>query len=84
MTITPDGINELRDSYGSPDFTATGNPFRSWMEANHPDDAEATGCCEGATVEESIARGELRARYAQEWAAYLEANECDYHDPCNP
>ena len=82
MTVTPDGISDLFEAYGTPDFTHTGFPFRRWMEANHPDDADATGCCAGDTVEESTARGELRAQYAQEWAAYLEANECDYRDPC--
>ena len=82
LTVTPDGISEIREAYSFPNFLNTGAPFTRWMEANHPEDADATGCCEADTVEESVARGELRALYAQEWAVYLEANACTYLDGC--
>ncbi len=50
------------------------------MQANHPDDADKVDCCEGDTVEESVARGELRSAYADLWVAYLEANGCTHQD----
>ena len=75
ITIGPGGISELREFYGSPDFADTGIPFSAWMERTHLDDAEAAGCCAGDTVEESIARGELRARYAAEWNAHLAGDD---------
>jgi len=78
LTVTPGGISTIRENYGSPDFLVTGRPFARWMDENNPEDADATGCCEADTVAESVARGELRARYATEWAAYLEANGCTY------
>lgn len=74
MTFTPDGISDLKERYGSPDFADTGGPFNLWMEANHPEDADAAGCCEADTIEESVARGQLRAQYAKEYAAFLETN----------
>jgi hypothetical protein len=72
MILTPDGISELSQRYAGSHFQRTGNPFVAWMVANHPGDADAAGCCAGSTVEESIARGELRAAYATRWAAQLE------------
>jgi len=80
MTITPDGISDLRDWYAGSHFTVVGNPFTRWLRENHPEDAGAAGCCQGGTVEESVDRAELRAQYATEWAAYLEANGCTYAD----
>ncbi len=80
MTITPDGISDLYESFGAPDFLVTGGPFLLWMDRNHPEDADAVDCCEADTVEESIARGELRAQYAAEWAVYIKTNECTYLD----
>jgi hypothetical protein len=82
MTVTPAGIGDLSEGFGRPDFNDVGIPFADWMEANHPADAVATGCCAGDTFEESVARGELRAAYAKEWALYLEANDCTYGQRC--
>ena len=74
MTFTPDGISDLEERYSRPNFLTTGGPFTRWMEANHPGDADAAGCCEADTIEESVARGQLRAQYAKEYAAFLETN----------
>ncbi|MEA2058730.1 MAG: hypothetical protein U9O63_08415 [Actinomycetota bacterium] len=54
--------------------------FSRWMQANHPEVAIDTMFFPGDTVEESVARGELRARYAKEWAAHLDASNCTYED----
>ena len=82
MVVVPEGINDFQILFGNPDFEATGVPFHRWMEANHPEDAEMTNCCAGDTAEESVVRGELRAQYAQDWAAYLEANDCNFRLSC--
>jgi hypothetical protein len=72
MILTPQGISGLSQRYQGAHFAPTGNRFIAWMRANHPEDADAAYCCAGSTVEESIARGELRAEYAKRWAAHLE------------
>ena len=78
-------ISRLVDSFGQPDFNTVTTWFDAWMAAVHPDDAEAAGCCAGETVQESVARGELLARYAGEYAAFLAENGCDYGTQCgNP
>lgn len=82
MVVAPEGISDFNEGFGNPDFADTGLPFTAWMRSNHPEEAETTGCCEGDTAEKSVARGELRAQYTQEWAAYLKANSCGYLDRC--
>jgi hypothetical protein len=74
MTFTPNGISDLEERYSDLDLSKTDRPFSFWMEANHPEDADAAGCCEADTIEESVARGQLRAQYAKEYAAFLETN----------
>lgn len=76
FTITPEGISDLREDYSLsvPDYFDIGQPFNAWVLANFPEDADAAGCCEGETIEESVTRGELRAQYAREWAVYLADN----------
>ncbi len=73
-------IHSLSEKFGPPDYRTVNTPFNSWMQANHPDDADKVDCCAGDTVEESVARGELRSAYADLWVAYLEANGCTYKD----
>ena len=48
--------------------------FDLWMGQNHPDDKLTAGCCGWDSVEDATASGQLRARYAEQWAATLEAN----------
>ena len=81
MTIGTDGIVALSYTYGSPDFKHVGDPFDEWLAINHPD-IENFGFESFKTVEEAEASGILSARYAAEWAAYLEANGCTYLDGC--
>ncbi|MEE9534248.1 MAG: hypothetical protein V3W06_07505 [Acidimicrobiia bacterium] len=49
---------------------------------NHSDDFD-TRVSFGAwdSVAEAEQAGTLRGRYADEWAAYLDANGCTYQDP---
>ncbi len=81
MTVDASGIVALRYSYGSPDFDHVGYPFDKWMAANHPD-VENLGFGSWETVEEAEAEGIFTAKWAAEWATYLEANDCTYLDGC--
>ena len=76
FTISPDGISGLNEDYirSALDYEDIGGPFNAWVRQNFPEDADAAGCCAGETIEESVARGELRAQYAREWAVYLADN----------
>ncbi len=81
MTIGPDGIVALSYSYGSPDFNHVSNPFDRWLAVNHPE-VEDFGFGSFVTVEEAETSGTLMVQYAEEWAAYLVANDCTYLDGC--
>jgi hypothetical protein len=81
MTIGPDGIAEFLYSYGSPDFNDVGRPFELWMQANHAE-VGVESLLWGESTEDAEVSGLLRAQYAAEWAAYLEANGCTYLDGC--
>ena len=81
FTVSEDGIEDFDESYSDPLFPAN-DTFNAWMSANHPEDAVAADCCGGDTVEAARADGELRSRYADEWAAYLTENGCTYDTLC--
>ncbi len=56
-------------------------PFERWLEENHPEDISIVMCCgPWDSVAQAEQGGVLRARYADEWVAYLEANGCTYTD----
>jgi hypothetical protein len=80
--VTPDGISRYRDQFGSPDFNTVGIPFDRWMDEHHPQDAEAAAFASWDSVEEAKAIGAVVAIYAQEWATYLQENDCTYRDGC--
>ena len=68
------------------DYLHVGRPFGRWMAANQPDfaglaitDEPVGDCCELMSGTEI---GVLVVQYAQDWAAYLEANGCTYLDGC--
>ena len=75
-------ISAFSEDFGQPDYSTVNGPFNIWMRASHPEDATKVDCCGGDTVEESITRGTLRAAYADEWVAYLDANGCTYTEGC--
>jgi hypothetical protein len=83
ITLTAMGIQQADMSFGDPGFPAN-DGFNSWMSANHPQDAEAADCCGGdGSIDEARSDGELRRRYADLWAAYLEETDCTYDNiPC--
>lgn len=82
FTVTADGISRLEETIHSPDYRQLGLPFEAWLKKNHPEDAHIAGGLQPTTVEASITRGALRTQYAQEWGAYLQANDCNYLDSC--
>ena len=79
FTVSDEGIEGLEWDYLTFGYDAN-DAFNHWMTRNHPEDAAAADCCGGDTIEEARANGELRRRYAEEWATYLEENGCTYAD----
>ena len=96
LAVTPDGISAWVRIFGQPfrpDFDTVGIPFDRWMTVNHPEDLEAVGFGNDlrelpsvgklwTTVDEAEENGILTARYAAEWATYLNDNGCGYSDGC--
>ncbi len=85
MRVTSDGIIELSERYGSPDFLFVGQPFAAWMQEHHPEDYDSVGFPSFGTwrsLEEARHSGVLTAQYAREWAAYLESRGCTFLDGC--
>lgn len=81
MVVGPDGIERLDQSFGDPDFLVYNEPFYAWVQAHHPDDAQAVVCCGWDSVEDAQQSGQLVAQYADEWAAWLEDNpSCTWRD----
>jgi hypothetical protein len=78
MKITADGIGELDEQYGGPDFLYVGVPFDAWMTINNPADALAAGFGNWSSLEEASEHGRIRAQYADEWAAELQAAGCTF------
>lgn len=84
-TITVEGgvITALHRDVSDPLYFVIDGPFDDWMVEHHPDAAATVRCCgEDGTVDEARRRGEQRARYAQEWAAYLEEKGCTFDEGC--
>ena len=83
---------------GEVGFDHVAEPFLKWLAANRPDvtclaQTLERGWCgawpspenvEGPfqNVEEWTGVGHLISQYAQEWAAYLQENNCGYLDGC--
>ena len=85
IVVTPYGIRQLAFGYGQPDFNYVGRPFENWVLVNHSDDAEAVAFGNWASVDDAQRSGRLIAQYAEEWAAFLEANDCDWQSVvCRP
>lgn len=69
LTMTTEGLAEIRFVYGSPDFAVVAAPFESWMRRQHPGELDAVGFQDWPSREEARASGEARARFADDWAA---------------
>ncbi len=82
MVVVAGAITSFANDFGPPDYLSVNIPFKEWVAVNHPGDEELADCCGGDTIESAQSNGELRARYAPEWAAYLEANDCTYYLVC--
>jgi hypothetical protein len=73
----------LGTDYDGRGYMAVNAPFSRWIIETHPEALVATNCCGGTTPEHSQLNGEMLARYADEWAAYLQANGCTYESDCS-
>lgn len=93
MEITRKGIRSFHQAVGQPDLYGVEAPFERWMQEHHFDDRDMvyfftlTTSDEGQTFvprtharTEAAALGRARERFAEEWAAYLATNGCDYLD----
>jgi len=76
LTVTLDGISERNRTFGQPDFKLIGDPFHLWMTQTQPDVADQVEFDAWNSIAEAEENGVLTARYAEEWAAYVEANGC--------
>ena len=77
LWVTPNGIQEVREEYGQPDFLRATEPFMLWMGQSYPADAESIGFGVWSSIAEARENGQLTAEYARLWAADLEAS-CRY------
>ena len=73
MVVTPDGISELASEVAVLDASGVVQ-FDNWLFLNHMDDSQGVEYGDWNSVAEAEQGGTLRAQYAQEWAASLEAN----------
>lgn len=74
LAIDPNGIQEVREEYGQPDFLRAIEPFMGWMEERHPEQAARVGFGVWESIAEARENGERTAEYARLWAADLEAS----------
>jgi basic membrane lipoprotein Med (substrate-binding protein (PBP1-ABC) superfamily)/DNA-binding SARP family transcriptional activator len=81
IAVDDGAITSFERNPGTPDYLLVDDRFAAWMEAHHPDDAEAVEWAI-VSIDDARRRGELRARYAAEWAAYLEAEGCSFTEAC--
>lgn len=78
--VGPDGILSLQRQVGPPDYIDAQGHFHTWARIEHPDDAASAECCDFESVDQARQAGVLYARYALEWAAFLETTGCAYND----
>jgi hypothetical protein len=71
LVVTPDGIDQLAFEYPA-DFGVDG--FEPWLVLNHNEDSQGVESGDWNSVAEAQQGGTLRAQYAAEWAAELDAN----------
>jgi hypothetical protein len=71
LVVTPDGISQLAFEY-PPEFGSEGFPI--WVVANYKEDSQGVEYGDWNSVAEAQQGGTLRAQYAAEWTAELEAN----------
>ena len=81
MTVTPGGISDHRLVIGLGSLPYGSIFFQRWVLKNHPEDLGEVGD-DFTSVEEARHSGLLIRQYAQEWGAYLQANNCTYTDGC--
>ncbi len=83
VTVAPDGIAFIEFAYeGGAPAHAVGTQFKSWMSRLHPTEWGLVGQSGWTSIVDAQERGELTARYGDEWAAYLDTNGCSYVDNC--
>ncbi len=82
QVITADGIASQRQRIGTFGFRDVDGPWGQWLQANDPDLAGLLSFGDWSTVLEAQLHGQLSAKSAEEWAAWLDENGCTYDEPC--
>ncbi len=82
LVVHDGAVTDLRRIVTPADYAVADGPFNAWMEEHHPDDAEVVECCGWPSLDEARRTGALRARYGEEWAAYLEEKGCAFDEGC--
>jgi hypothetical protein len=77
LVISNDGIHQWKREIGLPDFVTCCQDFTNWVNAFHREDLAGIEHGVWTSVEEARASGELRARLAEEWAAFTTPGQSD-------
>lgn len=77
LSVTRNGIEDLNEDFGQPDFLLATQPFMEWMDSENPEDASKVGFGVWDSVDQAELNGQLTANYSRQWAAYL-AMTCIY------
>jgi hypothetical protein len=81
MTISAHGIFNFNEANSSWDFAVVYARFGRWLKETYPEDFDARIRIGGwDSVAEAKQAGTHRARYTDEWAAYLDVNGCTYRE----
>lgn len=81
FVVTSDGIADISQRFGTPDFNAIDRPFQAWLQAHHPDVLGEVRCCRWESVEDARKKGALVANYADRWAVWLDDHPtCTWRD----
>jgi hypothetical protein len=78
--VSSEGIRSFESHFYQPNFRTVDVHFFEWMNETHPEDRFRLDFGIWDSIDEAEQLGLLRAGYVIEWAAYLDANGCEYDD----
>jgi hypothetical protein len=85
MTVAPEGIARIFEAPAEGSADAVFEWFHQWMIDAYPEDALLLlSMFDWPSVERAQLAGRTIQQYADEYAAYLDANSCRWDEPCVP